>query len=61
MSQKIFETDLVATRKRKFTLTLNEPAYVGMCILDLSKVLMYEFIYDYIKNKYDNNSKIILH
>ena len=27
-----------------------------MCILELSKVLMYEFLYDYIKNKYDDKS-----
>ena len=39
------------------TLTLKKPAYVGICILDLSKVLMYEFHYDYIKNKYDSNSR----
>ena len=45
--------------KIKVTLTLNKPAYVGMCILDLSKVLMYEFHYDYIKDKYDNNSRIL--
>ena len=31
-----------------------------MCILELSKVLMYEFDYDYIKNKYDNKSKLLL-
>ena len=30
-----------------------------MCILELSKVLMYEFLYDYIKNKYDNKSKLL--
>ena len=30
-----------------------------MCILDLSKVLMYEFHYDYIKNKYANNSRLL--
>ena len=33
---------------------LNTPAYVGMCILELSKVLMYEIHYDYIKNNYDS-------
>ena len=34
----------------------NKPACVGVCTLDLSKVLMYEFGYDYIKNKYCNKS-----
>ena len=55
MSHKIFVNDLVAIRGNKITLTLNKPAYSGMCILELSKVLMYEFHYDYIKNKYGNN------
>ena len=30
-----------------------------MCILELNKVLMYEFHYDYIKNKYGNNSRLL--
>ena len=30
-----------------------------MCILELSKVLMYDFHYDCIKNKYDNKSKVL--
>ena len=39
----MFDDDLVAIRKSKVTLTLIKQAYVEMCILDLSKVLMYEF------------------
>ena len=30
-----------------------------MCILELRKVLMYKFHYDYIENKYDNKSKLL--
>ena len=51
MSHQIFViySYLVVKRKSKVTLTLNKPAYIGMCILELSKVLMYKFHYDYIK------------
>ena len=52
VSSKIFNENLVAVHKIKETLTLNRPAYVGMCILDLSKTLMYDFHYNYIKSKY---------
>ena len=43
MSHKIFDNDLVVICKNKFTSTLNKLAYIGMCILELSKVLMYKF------------------
>ena len=33
MSHRIFDNDLGAIRKNKVTLTLNKPAYIGMCIL----------------------------
>ena len=46
MSHKIFDNNLVATRKSKNSLKLNKPPYIGMCILELSKVLMYKFHYD---------------
>ena len=60
MSQIIFDNNLVAIRKKKkVTLTLNKSAYAGICILVLSRVLMYEFHYDYIKNKYVNNSRLL--
>ena len=59
MSHKICDNNLVAIRKSKVTLTLNKPTYIGMCILKLTKVLMYESHYDYIKNKYGNNSRVM--
>ena len=59
ISHKIFDNNLVAIRKGKLALKLNKPAYIGMFILELSKVLMYEFHYDYIKNKYDNKSNVL--
>ena len=56
---KIFNEKLVAVHKIKETVTLNRPAYLGMCILDLSKTLMYDFHYNYIKKKYDDKAKLL--
>ena len=36
---------------------MNKPVYIGMSILDISKILMYEFWYDYIKAKYGDRAK----
>ena len=58
VSSKIFNENLMPVHKVKETLTPNRPAYVGMCILDLSKTLIYDFHYNYIKNKYDNKAKL---
>ena len=58
MSHNIFDNDLVATCKSNVTLTLNKPVYLRVYILDLSKVLMHEFDYDHIKNKYGKNSRL---
>ena len=59
VSSKIFNENLVAVHKIKETLTLDRPAYLGMCILDLSKTLMYDFHYNYVKQKYDSKAKLL--
>ena len=59
LSSKIFNENFMAVHKVKETLTLNRPAYVGICILDLSKTRMYDFHYDYIKNKYTNRARLL--
>ena len=37
---------------------MNKPVHLGMQILDISKILMYEFWYDYIKPKYQDKAKV---
>ena len=59
MSYKIFDNNLVTISKSKLAFELKKPAYIGTCMLELSKVLMYEFHYNYIKDKYDKKSKLV--
>ena len=56
----IFSEDLVAIHTKKTKLVFNKPVYLGMCILELSKTLMYDFHYDYIKQKYGDKAKLLL-
>ena len=48
ISQKIFDKSFIAVHCVKTVLTLNKPIYVGFCILELSKLLMYQFHFDYV-------------
>ena len=50
--------DLVAIHKRKVALKLNKATHVEMYILNSSKVLIYEFHYDYIKNLCSSNCRL---
>ena len=59
VSSKILNENLMAVHQVKETLTLNRPAYVGMFTLDLSKMLMYNFHYNYIKKKYNNRARLL--
>ena len=51
--QKIFNKIFVVVHRIKPVLILNKPIYLGFSILQLSKSLLYEFHYKYIKNKFD--------
>ena len=44
---------------RKTQVLMNKPVYLGLSILELSKTVMYEFWYDYVKPKYDENIKLV--
>ena len=49
VSQKITDKDFVAIHEIKQVLTLDKPIYIGFSIIDLSKLLMYEFHFKDIK------------
>ena len=60
VNSRIFNENLVAVHEINETLKLDRPAYVGMCSLDLSKTLLYDFHYNYIKRRYYNKAKLLL-
>ena len=52
---KYFSENLLAIEMKKTKVKMNKPVYLGMSILDISKTLMYEFWYDYVKPKYQQS------
>ena len=56
---QIINENLVAVQLKKTITLLNKPIYVGMCILDLSKLHMYTFHYDYIIPKYGKDATLL--
>ncbi len=58
-SINIFSENLVAVHMEQTTVRLTKPIYLGMSILDLSKTLMYNFHYNYIKPKYDDKASLL--
>ena len=53
-----FSENFMATEMKKKKVKMNKPVYLGMSILDISKTLMYEFWYDYVKPKYEDKAKL---
>ena len=55
----IFTENLIAVHMKKTKVYYNKPIYLGLCNLDLSKTLMYDFHYNYIKKKYDQAASLL--
>ena len=57
-STKHFSENLLAIEMNKTKVKINKPVYLGQAILDISKMLVYEFWYDYIKPKYKEKAQL---
>ena len=53
VTHKIFDKDYAAIYETKLVLILNKPVYVGFTVLKLSKWMMYDFHYNFIKKNFD--------
>jgi hypothetical protein len=59
IQQKIYSENLVAVKQLPKKVVLNKPVYVGVSVLDLSKLHMYDFHYEYIKPKYGDKATLL--
>ena len=57
-TKKWFSEKLLAIKMKKAKVKMNKSIYLGLSILEISKTLMYEFWYDYMKTKYGDNVKL---
>ena len=57
-TMKLIDEDLAIIEMKKVKVKMNKPIYLGLSILELSKITMYEFWYDYVKSKYMDNTRL---
>ena len=55
----IFDENLIACQMKKTEVYSNEPIYVGQAILNLSKTLMFDFHYNYIRDKFGDKAELL--
>ena len=55
----IISENLIAVHMKKTKIKFNKPIYTGMSVLDLSKTLMFDFHWNYIKPKYGSRAKLL--
>ena len=55
----IFDENLIACHMKKTEVYFNKPIFVGQAILDLSKTLMFDFHYNYIRKKYGDKAELL--
>ena len=55
---KHFSKKLLAIEMKISKVKMNKPEYLGMSVLDISKILIYKFWYDYVKPKYKDKAKL---
>ena len=54
----IFTERVLAMEVKKTETLMNKPVYLGLSIIELNKIIMYEFWYDYVKPKYSEKAKL---
>ena len=58
---KFYAENLLAIEVKKMQILMNKPVYLGLSILELSKILMYTLWYDYVNPKYGEKAKLCSH
>ena len=57
-TMKLIDNNLAIIEMRKVKVKMNKPIYLALSILDISKITMYEFWYDYVKSKYEDKARL---
>ena len=55
---KFFHINFISNRNEKTKILVNKAVHLGLSILELRKIFMYEFWHDYVKQKYNGKAKL---